>query len=542
MKTLAQDYNWSKELEKTVVNSLATSFGLDFLLFEDKVGGNVDTVHNARQGIWASDSEKQRYENREKYDSHPYHTHENYINTGKRDKPLHQAGDLHDPYRNTTMGAGDERHLDHVISAKEIHNDPGRILAESDGVELANKDSNLQSTQGTVNRSKNATSIDAYLDKLPGTISTHESTLAMERQKLENHPRNTPQQQHEARKLEDKIRKTEDKIEQLKAIDPDSMRERDAEARRPYEQQINRSYYTSSKFLKQTATASGISGLKMGTRQMLGLIMAEVWFELREQIPTLLKECKVGFDFSSFIDSINKTLKGIWRRVKVRFKSFLTAFKDGVFGGVFASLTTTIFNVFATTQRMAVKIIREVWMQLVKAIKLLIFNPDKLGFVDLCRAVVSVLSIGAATAVGTVAYTQLLPICNFPLGAELAAFSSALITGVVTLGLTYIMLHSGVANKVWEFIDSIMPHAASVAQFEAINAELDQYLADLSKLEFNLNAEELEEFSKELMVCNDEIQRGMYLEKETTKRGIDLPYEMGNSESTRKWLASCIIK
>lgn len=542
MHSSSQDFYWTKELEKTVVNSLATSFGLDFLLFEDKVGGDIDTIHNARQGVWATDAEKQRYEQRGKYDSDPYHNHDKYKNKGKQDKTLHQASKLHDPYRNITMGAADERHLDHVISAKEVHNDAGRVLAELDGVKLANQDSNLQSTQGTINRSKNATSIDAYLEKLPNAINTHEKTLASKRYKLDNHPRSTPQQRHEARKLEDEIRDTENKIQQLKDIDPDSMRKRDNEARKPYEQQINHSYYTSSKFLKQTAKASGIAGLKMGTRQVLGLIMAEVWFELREQIPELLNKSKDKFDFSSFIDSINKTLKGIWIRVKTRFQDFLMAFKDGVFGGIFASLTTTLFNMFATTQRMAIKIIREVWGQLVKAIKLLIFNPDQLGFVDLCKAVVSVLSIGAATTVGTIVYAQLLPICNFPLGAELAAFSSALVTGIVTLGLNYFILHSSIAKKIWAYTESIMPHAETVAKFQAINTELDRYLTELSKIEFGLNPQELEVFAQDLAACNSEIQRSIHLQREVAIRGIELPFEMGNSESTRNWLTSCITK
>lgn len=55
-------FNWTEELESAVVKSLTTSFGLDFLLFEDKKGGNVDTIHNVRKGIWATDTEKQRYE------------------------------------------------------------------------------------------------------------------------------------------------------------------------------------------------------------------------------------------------------------------------------------------------------------------------------------------------------------------------------------------------------------------------------------------------------------------------------------------------
>jgi hypothetical protein len=39
MHAAARDFQWTEELEKTVVNSLVTSFGLDFLLFQDKSGG-----------------------------------------------------------------------------------------------------------------------------------------------------------------------------------------------------------------------------------------------------------------------------------------------------------------------------------------------------------------------------------------------------------------------------------------------------------------------------------------------------------------------
>src|SRR5437868_681804 len=224
-------------------------------------------------------------------------------------------------------------------------------------------------------------------------MSTHEATLAKERERLATLRRDTPQQQHKARELEDQIRKTENKITELKAIDPATMRKRDAEARAPYEQQINHTYYTSSKFLHQTASAACVAGFAMGTRQMLGMVMAEVW------------------------------------------------------------------------------------CQLVKAIKLMIFNPDQLSFVEVCQAVTSLLSVGAATVVGSMAYAQLLPVCSFPFGAELAVFASALVTGVITLGLNYFLLHSGVALKLWAFIDSLAPHAGTLKQFQTLNAEPDRYLA-----------------------------------------------------------------
>lgn len=138
---VTQEFNWTAELEKTVVASLATTFGLDFLLFKDKRGGEVDTIHNVRNGVYATDAEKQRFEQREAYDSHAYHSDKNYIAHGRNDKALHKEGKLVDNYRNQTMGLNEDRQLDHTISANEIYNDRGRVLAERSGVELANQES-----------------------------------------------------------------------------------------------------------------------------------------------------------------------------------------------------------------------------------------------------------------------------------------------------------------------------------------------------------------------------------------------------------------
>lgn len=438
MQTNVTAYPWNRELERTVVHSLCTSFGLDFLLFEDKAGGNVDTVHNVRQGIHATEAEKQRYQERGDYKerSSAYHSHDNYKATGKRDKDRQQAGTLHDPYRNRIMASDETRNLDHVISAKEIHDDPGRVLAEQDGIELANHSSNLQTTQETINKSKKQTPIDTYLDRLPELISTHEKNLESSQRRLADMSCDTPEQKHKARQLEDEIRKDQQKIDSLKSIDAGEMRKRDKEARREYEQAIASRYYASSKFAVNAARDAGMSGLRMGTRQMLGLVLAEFWFELRERIPAIFEKIKANFDLGEFIDGIKKIIKGSWARIQTRFNDFLSSFKDGVFAGAMSSMTTTLVNIFVTTQTTVIKLIREMWGQMVKAFKLIFFNPDQLAFVDLCKAVTSVLSVGVATSVGTIVYAQVVPVLSFPFGGELAAFVGALTTGVVTLGLS----------------------------------------------------------------------------------------------------------
>ncbi len=49
-----EKFDWTEELHQTMVKSLVTSFGLDFLLLNDRKGGDVDTIHNVRNGIYAT--------------------------------------------------------------------------------------------------------------------------------------------------------------------------------------------------------------------------------------------------------------------------------------------------------------------------------------------------------------------------------------------------------------------------------------------------------------------------------------------------------
>lgn len=540
MQASAANYPWADELEKTVVNSLVTSFGLDFLLFKDKLGGEVNTVHNVRQKVWATDEAQRRYEQRGDYaeQSAAYHQHENYQATGARDKGLQQEGNLHDAYRSKTMAAHEQRNLDHVISASEVHDDAGRVLAELDGMALANQSSNLQTTHESINKSKKQTPTTEYIQKLPDLIASHEASLAKHNAQLAAMPRDTPEQAHKAREVQDKIRKIQNKVDTLKSIDTKAMLAKDSAARKAYDAEINRTYYTSSKFLGASASAACSAGWRMGTRQMLGMVAAEFWFELRGSLPHILERLRGDFRFPPFLAQIKLTMRNIWKRLQARFSDFLTTFKEGMFAGILSSVMTTLFNIFATTSKSVIKILREMWGQLVKAIKLLAFNPEQLSFVELCKAVVTVLNTGVATVLGAIVYAELAAICHFPFGGELAAFCGALVTGVFTLGLNYFILHSAVAGKVWDFVQSLTPHNGVVVKFQAVNAELDRYLGELARLEFNLDLDELEAFEEALASCTTEFKRGSLLKATLQKRGVELPFEMGKPASTRQWLAS----
>ena len=67
-----------KQYERVVLHSLITSFGLDFLV-RDQHGGDVDTVHGVRAGIYKNSDNALAYEARGEYDSIAYHTDPRYV-------------------------------------------------------------------------------------------------------------------------------------------------------------------------------------------------------------------------------------------------------------------------------------------------------------------------------------------------------------------------------------------------------------------------------------------------------------------------------
>ena len=535
-------FDWSDEISQVVTKSLVTTFGLDFLLFEDKKGGDVDTINNVRQGIWATEAEKKKYENREKYDSTAYHQHHNYIQKGRNDKQAQENGALKDNYRkDKNLSKGQNRDLDHVISAHEIHNDAGRMLAELDGVALANQDSNLSSTTSSINRTKKQHSVDKFLDNLPETINNREIELSKLNQKLEGMPKSTPQERHELQQVQDKIRKKQQSLDELKQVDSESMKKVDQKARAETEKQIN-SYYQSTKFFQASLTSAGITGLKMGLRETLGLILAEIWFEIKAAIPSIYAKYKtVEFRVKNFLGDLKDTVLNIIERVKHRFKDVVSSFRDATITGIFASLSTTVLNIFLTTTKLWGKIIRESWLNLIKIMKMAFFNPENLSTGELTKATFKILSASIGLIIGMLIHESLAALNSLPLGSLVVDFVSALTSGIVILTLNYFIEQSEIMQNFWAYLDRIKTKYEKVLDnFKEINKELDHYILELTQLEFGLNIDEISKFTEQLTNSNSELERNILLKQEIEKQEIKLPFEMGNAESTQNWLLGLV--
>lgn len=266
VKQIDENYNTETDVynslfeqyERVVIQSLITSFGLDFLV-SDQHGGDVDTIHNVRsigkdeQMNYKSKRNKDAYKNREKYDGVAYHKEDHFRQKKHEAREKWQATgkNIKDEYTNGNVGfyghtksvsPNKKAELDHIIAAKEIHEDRGRLLSNLNGKELADADDNFAWTNKSLNASMQDKSIQEY---------------------VEAHP-----------ELDEETKKR--------------MLEKDKQARKAYNEKINRAYYTSPTFFKDTAKAAGKVGVAMGLRQALGLVFSEMWFSVRDEI----KQCK----------------------------------------------------------------------------------------------------------------------------------------------------------------------------------------------------------------------------------------------------------
>ncbi|MDG6281683.1 ATPase [Glaesserella parasuis] len=383
------------------------------------------------------------------------------------------------------------------------------------------------------------------MKSLPKKIKQLEKTIEHKKNQISKITGDTPEERHKREKLSKEIETHENQKKELESIleNKEDILAADKKAREEYNKEINWKYYTSSKFFKSTALAAGRAGLKMGTRQALGLVLAEIWFELRERIPEIYQSLKQNFTIIKFLEKIAKTLSNIFERVKERFKDLLTAFKDGAIAGFFSNISTTVMNIFLVSEKMVMKLIREMWNSIVSAIKLITFNPDNLNAKELFKGVLKILSAGLSVLLGTMLNSHLNTILIFPMGDLIAAFVSALATGLMTCAFAYFIENGLSFKKLWEIINSYKnKYELMTEHMKEINAELDRYLLEWAKIEFNLNPNEIAVFVDSLEACNSELERSIVLEKEIHRRNIELPYESGNEQSTRNWLASLAVK
>jgi hypothetical protein len=391
--------NLYRQYERVVFQSIITAFSLDAFI-KDQRGGDVDTIHNVRSSVeYKNAANKKAYEERESYNSHAYNNKE-YIKIRENyDEQRNSSKGLEDAYTGKMLEKGQkQQNIDHVIPKSEIHKDRGRVLSGLNGKDLANSPENLRPTNPHTNQTKNESPMDKFLEKR-GNEYTEEQK--------------------------------------------ERMRKADKVSRTSYNRKINIAYYTSPKFWRDTGKAAISTGVKMGLRQTLGLVMTEVWFAVQGEI------AKAADSFEAKLNAIAEGIKRGFKKAKNKFRELLSKFGEGAISGIFASLSTTLCNIFFTTAKNVVRIIRQTWASIVEATKILIFNPDHLPFAERMQAALKIIAAGASIVIGTMVqeavhaaltpYLGTIPVLGTELVDIISVFAGTLCTGFLTVSVLYLI-------------------------------------------------------------------------------------------------------
>ncbi|VWD02693.1 hypothetical protein [Burkholderia lata] len=374
-----------EKCKSDVIQSIVGPFGLGkFISAYDKRGGNVDTVHNVRNGVWATDAEREKHESRDEYDPTPYHTHADYKAKNAETSAGVKAGTATDAVTGKVL-QHKQKQLDHVVSAKETHDDAGITLAELDHTDMANRPDNLAPTHFSINTSKKDKSMSAYLAWLDEQKESRDARIEVLASKPE---------------LSDKERKELGKLKEQASVDEARARELDEKARKDRDGEVNRKYYTSEKFALHVLGSGLAEGARMGAQQVIGAAVAEFLVALVDEIQDWYRNGRKDINFKVRFGRVRD-------RVISRWKEFLAHGLQGALSGFISNLATVVINAFVTTHKRVARMVREGVFSMFRAFKTIIVRPEGMTYQQAMHEA-SKLAFGGALVIGGVAVEEVL--------------------------------------------------------------------------------------------------------------------------------------
>jgi hypothetical protein len=430
------------------LKGIAGPFGLgQVLAAADKMGGNVTTVHNAKQGHYARSEDEF---NRNDYAGTAYKTARGkYADS----KIIPNAQMVVDEYSGELLDYS-QADCDHIYSAKQYHDEGGFMQAKKQKEAFGADPDNFAMTANSANRSKQ--------HKHLGEWSGSEASDGSGRSNKERHG-------HDKRRVNPAIKRGE------KAAAKHAPKTRDKVA-----------YYG-----ERAAVTGASEAGKMGLQQSIGLLLTEFLAASFDEIIDVYRHGMRGDTQSAtFFEALRGRLANIATRVSAKWKDAGIAFKDGAISGFLSNLVTMLVNMLVTTGKRVVRVIREGLMTILAALKMALFPPKGMTRAQAGDAAVKLLATGLATSLGVMAedvaekavgafFATHLPVLA-PAAAPVAAVLVATMTGIASALLVYWLDRLDLFGVRRE-----REHAAILAELDAAIADGDRRIDELYEAEMS---------------------------------------------------------
>lgn len=426
-----------KSCRDSVTSSIVGPFGLGSLVAAmDKEGGNVTTVHNADQGVYANEADRKRY--KVDFDRKDYEDG----GLGPKRKTLFQSQEkIYDAYKGTETPKDGRTHLDHVISAKEIHDDKWlRLATESEQRDkIATRESNLVPTDSALNQSKSDRDLKEWMNAKRKDGTTNAEYFGVDKGRAE-------------------------------AVYN--------EAKKDYT--VQKTVAVAKHFGKELGVTGAQEGAKMGLQQSFGLLLTEFFSASFDEISDAYRH---GFRDSlsnqSFFEALKERLSRIVKRVTSRWKDALAAFKEGAISGFLSNLVTMLINTLVTTGKRIVRVIREGLMSIMKSLKMALFPPEGMSPAEAADAALKLLATGVTVSLGLLAEETVEKAVtvffntNLPLLAPYAGTVSAVFVGAMT-GIASALLVYGLDKLDVFGANGARRHAGVLQELDLLITESDK--------------------------------------------------------------------
>lgn len=355
-----------------------------------------------------------------------------YKDANKAMKEKQKAGNLKDEYTGKDLGQNDSANLDHVVSRKELYENKRRRQANIQTEDLANKDENLKPTNESLNKSKNAKSMDDYLS----TQEERKKSLREQNEKANKKIDESNKSDLEKQKAKEKNNKRlQDKLD----ADAELMKKADKEARK----EINKDIYKG--VAKETAKKAGKDALKVMAIQALSSMLKEIINALVRFFKSTTKS------FETFLDEMKKSVKNFFSKIS----HFLQAGANSVVG----TIVTEIFGPVVSMFKKLASFIKQGISSLIEAIQYLTNEentnkPFSIKVLEVGKIISAGVMAGGALVLGEVFEKLLMSVpfmaIEIPLFGTLAnifgIFFAAILCGVVG-AIIMNLLDKAIANK-----------------------------------------------------------------------------------------------
>ena len=265
-----------------------------------------------------------------------------------------------------------------------------------------------------------------------------------------------------------------EKMENLKSIDDDAFLKEAQKSKNQIDREVDKAYYGSAKPYKElaNATLNDIQNIaKGGLKSAVAIVMIEVvralFFELRATFKNFGDE-----SLKDIFKRLKERAKIVFENIKANFKGIFEGSIEQSIGAFLSNLALLVINIFYTTAKRLVSLIRAGFGSLIRAIKILANPPANMPKEDVAFEAAKVFVAGIITALSFLFEegidTLIKTICPFlePISKPVSVTMSALIGGILSTVALYYLDKWRSKDKEAKIQVQIMTKSGEIVQFK----------------------------------------------------------------------------